>query len=98
LGKAQKSAGAPPGRSTRRISAKAATIDAGPAKVDRKQFRRVVECVVLIRDHQLEPDRRLRNEGVGREKVSRAYRPKTREERWTSAAASSATASSAASA
>jgi RNA polymerase primary sigma factor len=57
-----------------------ATIDASPAKVDRTRFRRVVECVVTIREHQLDPKLRLRTEGVGREKVSRAYRPKSRQE------------------
>jgi RNA polymerase primary sigma factor len=57
-----------------------ATIDATPARVDQKRFRRVVESVVRIREHQLDPETRLRNEGVGREKVSRAYRPKSRQE------------------
>ncbi len=55
-------------------------IDAAPAKVDQKQFRRVVDSVVMIRDHQLDPEKRLRNEGIGRERASRSYRPKTREE------------------
>jgi RNA polymerase primary sigma factor len=57
-----------------------ATIDAAPAKVDRKRFRRVVESVVMIREQQLDPEKRLRHEGVGRERMSRAYRPKSREE------------------
>jgi RNA polymerase primary sigma factor len=56
------------------------TVEASPAKVDQKQFRRVVESVVMIREHQLNPDKRLRHEGVGRERASRSYRPKTREE------------------
>ena len=56
------------------------SIDAAPAKVDQKQFRRVVDSVVMIREHQLDPEKRLRNEGVGRERASRSYRPKTREE------------------
>jgi RNA polymerase primary sigma factor len=56
------------------------TVDASPAKVDQKQFRRIVESVVMIREHQLDPEKRLRHEGVGRERVSRSYRPKTREE------------------
>jgi Sigma-70 factor, region 1.2 len=57
-----------------------ATIDAAPAKVDQKQFRRVVSSVVTIREHQLDPEKRLRNEGIGQEKVPRTYRPKTRKE------------------
>src|SRR2546429_2506391 len=50
----------------------------GNGKVDQKQFRRIVDSVVRIREHQLDPEKRLRHEGVGREKVGRAYRPKTR--------------------
>ncbi|HMC36931.1 MAG TPA: RNA polymerase sigma factor RpoD [Actinomycetota bacterium] len=52
----------------------------GSSKADQKQFRKVVESVVRIRDHQLDPEKRLRHEGVGREKVSRSYRPRTRPE------------------
>src|SRR6266498_2594766 len=52
----------------------------GNGKVDQKQFRRVVDSVVRIREHQLEPEKRLRHEGIGREKVSRTYRPKARTE------------------
>jgi RNA polymerase primary sigma factor len=61
-------------------SALIATIDAAPTKVDPKRFRRIVESVVKIREHQLDPEKRLRNEGIGREKVSRSYRPTSREE------------------
>ena len=52
----------------------------GNGKVDQKQFRRVVDSVVRIREHQLDPEKRLRHEGIGREKVSRTYRPKARPE------------------
>ncbi len=52
----------------------------GAGKVDQKQFRRVVESVVLTRTHQLDPEKRLHNEGIGREKISKAYRPKARSE------------------
>jgi RNA polymerase primary sigma factor len=52
----------------------------GNGKVEQKQFRRVVDAVVRIREHQLDPEKRLRNEGIGREKVSRSYRPRTRGE------------------
>jgi RNA polymerase primary sigma factor len=55
------------------------TID-GNGKVDQKHFRKVVEAVVRIREHQLDPEKRLRHEGIGREKVGRTYRPKTRPE------------------
>jgi RNA polymerase primary sigma factor len=52
----------------------------GNGKVDQKQFRRVVDSVVRIREHQLDPEKRLRHEGIGREKVNRSYRAKTRTE------------------
>jgi RNA polymerase primary sigma factor len=49
-------------------------------KVDQRQFRIVVESVVRIREHQLDPEKRLRNEGLGREKIARTYHPRTRPE------------------
>jgi RNA polymerase primary sigma factor len=52
----------------------------GNGKVDQKHFRKVVVAVVRIREHQLDPEKRLRHEGIGREKISRTYRPKTRPE------------------
>jgi RNA polymerase primary sigma factor len=52
----------------------------GAIKVDQKQFRKVVESVIRIRDHQLDPEKRLRHEGLGREKIARTYRPKGRGE------------------
>jgi RNA polymerase primary sigma factor len=52
----------------------------GPAKMDQKRFRQVVISVVRIREHQLDPEKRLRHEGIGRERISRAYRPKGRPE------------------
>jgi RNA polymerase primary sigma factor len=52
----------------------------GSARVDQKQFRRVVDSVVCIREHQLDPEKRLRHEGIGREKVPKTYRPKIRTE------------------
>jgi RNA polymerase primary sigma factor len=36
--------------------------------------------VVRIREHQLDPEKRLKHEGIGREKVVRTYRPKVRGE------------------
>jgi RNA polymerase primary sigma factor len=56
-----------------------ATVD-GQAKIDQKMFRRVTDSVVRIREHQLDPEKRLRHEGVGRETISRTYRPKNRPE------------------
>src|SRR5438067_34238 len=56
------------------------SIDGAPAKVDQRLLRRVVEAVCSIRDHQLDPEKRLRNEGIGRERIARSFRPKTREE------------------
>src|SRR5205085_994959 len=50
----------------------------GDGKVDQKRFRRVVDSVVAIRDHQ--EDKFGKVEGIGRERVSRAYKPRTRED------------------
>src|SRR6266498_1528995 len=55
-------------------------MDGNGTKLDQKQFRRVVDSVVRIREHQLDPEKRLRHEGIGREKVGRTYRPKARSE------------------
>jgi RNA polymerase primary sigma factor len=52
----------------------------GSVKIDQKRFRQVVDSVVRIREHQLDPEKRLRHEGIGREKVPRTYRPKARPE------------------
>ncbi len=45
-------------------------------KVDQKRFRKVVEAVVRIRAHQLDPEKSLRVEGIGRETISARYRAK----------------------
>src|SRR6266498_407323 len=47
-------------------------------RVDRKRFRRVVDSVIRIRDHQLDPEKRLHPEGIGRETVRRSYQPRER--------------------
>jgi RNA polymerase primary sigma factor len=47
-------------------------------KVDQKQLRLIVESVVRIREHQLEKFGRV--EGLGRETLSRAWKPRTRDE------------------
>jgi RNA polymerase primary sigma factor len=57
-----------------------ATMVAPRAPLDAERFRRMLDAVVTIREHQLDPEKRLRNEGIGREKVSRSYRPETPEE------------------
>src|SRR6266540_2274346 len=49
-------------------------------RVDRKRFRRVVDSVIRIRDHQLDPEKRLHPEGIGRETVRRSYQPRERAE------------------
>ncbi|HXF57724.1 MAG TPA: RNA polymerase sigma factor RpoD [Actinomycetota bacterium] len=49
-------------------------------RVDHKLLRKVVEAVCRIREHQLDPEKRLRHEGIGRETVSRSYRPRNRAE------------------
>ncbi len=48
--------------------------------IDEERFRLVVRSVVRIRQHQLDPKTKLRHEGSGLEKVTRAYRPKNRAE------------------
>ena len=48
------------------------------AKVDQKKLRRVVEAVVEIREHQ--EDKFGKVEGIGRERISRVYKPRTRED------------------
>jgi RNA polymerase primary sigma factor len=52
----------------------------GISKIEPKQLSGVVEAVVRIREHQMDPEKRLRNEGVGREQVVRTWRPRTRPE------------------
>jgi RNA polymerase primary sigma factor len=47
-------------------------------KVDQKRMRRVVEAVVAIRDHQLDKFGRL--EGIGRERINKGARFRTRED------------------
>jgi RNA polymerase primary sigma factor len=47
-------------------------------RVDRKRFRGVVDSVIRIRDHQLDPEKRLKLEGIGRETLRRTYRPRDR--------------------
>jgi RNA polymerase primary sigma factor len=49
-------------------------------KVDQKQFRQVVEAVVRIREHQLNPEKRLKHEGIGRERITRVYKAKNQTE------------------
>ena len=47
-------------------------------KVDQKRLRLVVEAVVAIRDHQLEKFQRV--EGIGRERITKTVRFRTRED------------------
>jgi RNA polymerase primary sigma factor len=47
-------------------------------KIDQKRFRRIVESVVAIRDHQTEKFGKI--EGIGRERVGRTWRPKGRDD------------------
>jgi len=49
-------------------------------RLDEKRFRLVVDSVVRVREHQLDPKNKLQHEGIGLEKVTRAYRPRTRAE------------------
>jgi RNA polymerase primary sigma factor len=53
----------------------------GPSNgIDQERIRLVVRSVVRIREHQLDPKRKLQHEGIGLEKMTRAYRPKNRAE------------------
>jgi RNA polymerase primary sigma factor len=47
-------------------------------KVDQKALRQVVESVIAIREHQMEKFGKV--EGIGRDPVRKAWRPKTRED------------------
>jgi RNA polymerase primary sigma factor len=47
-------------------------------RVDQKQLARVVESAVRIRVHQIEKFGKV--EGIGREKIARTWRPRTREQ------------------
>jgi RNA polymerase primary sigma factor len=47
-------------------------------RVDQKQLARVVESAVRIREHQIEKFGKV--EGIGREKIARTWRPRTREQ------------------
>src|SRR5438093_3628256 len=50
----------------------------GDGKVDQKRFRRVVDSVIAIRDHQ--EDKFGKVEGIGRERVTKAFKPRTRDD------------------
>jgi RNA polymerase primary sigma factor len=47
----------------------------------RGEFRKVVRDVVQIREHQLDPASHLRREGIGDERISSSYRPRSTAER-----------------
>jgi RNA polymerase primary sigma factor len=47
-------------------------------RVDGKRLRTVAESVVAIREHQIEKFGKV--EGIGRDKVSKSYKPRTRED------------------
>jgi RNA polymerase primary sigma factor len=47
-------------------------------KVDQKRLRTVVESVIAIRDHQVEKFGKV--EGIGRDRIAKSYKPKSRED------------------
>jgi RNA polymerase primary sigma factor len=47
-------------------------------RLSRRRFQQVVEAVVRIRAHQLDPEKKLRREGIGREAVPLGYLPPSR--------------------
>src|SRR5918996_212497 len=48
--------------------------------LDRRRFPQFVEAVLRIRTHQLDPEKKLRREGIGQETVLRGYLPRSRAE------------------
>jgi RNA polymerase primary sigma factor len=54
-----------------------ATTNGGP--LDRARFLQILEVVDQVRSHQLDPAKKLRREGIGRETVSLIYRPRSRD-------------------
>ncbi len=47
-------------------------------KVDQKRFRGIVGSVIAIREHQVERFGKV--EGIGRDRIAKSYRPRTRED------------------
>jgi RNA polymerase primary sigma factor len=45
--------------------------------VDRKQLKQLSMAIVRIREHQLDPQKGLRHEGIGLETLSASYRPRS---------------------
>jgi RNA polymerase primary sigma factor len=54
------------------------TTSNGTAPIDRQRFLEVVQTVDHVRSHQLDPEKHLVREGIGRETVSATYRPRSR--------------------
>ncbi|MFN2543081.1 MAG: RNA polymerase sigma factor RpoD [Actinomycetota bacterium] len=50
----------------------------GENRIDQKRFRRVVDSVIAIRDHQ--EDKFGKVEGIGRERISKSYKPRNRDD------------------
>jgi RNA polymerase primary sigma factor len=61
------------------LAADLLALSAPPARIDRARFLRVVESVDRIRANQLDPDKGLAREGIGRETCSVRYHPRSRE-------------------
>ncbi|HEY3211253.1 MAG TPA: RNA polymerase sigma factor RpoD [Actinomycetota bacterium] len=66
-----------------RIEAGALAVDllasiAISGRLDRHRFQAVVDSVIRIREHQLDPVKCLRFEGIGRETLRRGHRPRGR--------------------
>jgi RNA polymerase primary sigma factor len=56
------------------LLARVTTTDA----LDRQRFDQVVVTVVSVREHQLDPTKKLRREGIGQETIRPGYRPRAR--------------------
>jgi RNA polymerase primary sigma factor len=59
------------------MAAKLLTTSNGAARLDRQSFLEVVQTVDRVRAHQLDPEKHLVREGIGRETVSATYRPRS---------------------
>jgi RNA polymerase primary sigma factor len=60
------------------MAAKLLTTSNGAARLDRQSFLEVLQTVDRVRAHQLDPEKHLVREGIGRETVSATYRPRSR--------------------
>ena len=61
-----------------RMSAKLVARVTATDALDRERFDQVVETVVRVRAHQLDPTKSLLREGIGKETIRTGYSPRAR--------------------